>query len=204
MIGPGRVLVFARAPVPGEVKTRLVPALGERGAAALHERLVSAALAAACEAAPGAVELWCAPDCRHPFFAGCAARFGVLLRQQCPGDLGDRMAAAFRQSLAQAGRVLLLGSDLPCIDAACLRGAFDALAKADAVFAPAEDGGYGLVGLAREVPDLFTGISWGSGRVMAETRERLRQSSVVWRETEPVWDVDRPEDLARLAQVRLP
>jgi glycosyltransferase A (GT-A) superfamily protein (DUF2064 family) len=70
----------------------------------------------------------------------------------------------------------------------------------DAVFAPAEDGGYVLIGLARNEPRLFSGISWGSAQVMAQTRECLRACALRWHELETLWDVDRPEDWQRLQQ----
>jgi glycosyltransferase A (GT-A) superfamily protein (DUF2064 family) len=96
--------------------------------------------------------------------------------------------------------VLLIGTDCPALDVAALRAAAAALeAGDDAVLVPAEDGGYVLVGLARPVAALFDRIAWGSDRVMRESRERLRAAGLRWRELAPSWDVDRPEDLARLA-----
>src|SRR2546427_314848 len=89
-----RVMVFARAPTPGEAKTRLIPALGAAGAAALHRRLVMHCLGAATDAQLGPVELWCAPDAGDPFFRECERRFGVSLRSQGQGDLGTRMQGA--------------------------------------------------------------------------------------------------------------
>lgn len=199
-----RIAVFAKAPVPGEVKTRLIPALGADGAARLHRRLVrhalSVARAASTAAGTAPVQLWCAPDATHGFFADCAAEFGASLHAQGPGDLGERMARCFA---TDDGAALLIGSDIPSMDAACLDAAAAALAGQDAVFVPAEDGGYVLVGLraglgtARD--EVFRDIEWGSGRVMQQTRKRLRAAGLGWRELPPLWDLDRPEDLARLA-----
>ena len=95
--------VFAKAPIAGHAKTRLIPALGAEGAAALHARLVGAALRTATSAAAGQVELWCAPHRRHAFFAECARDWGVVLRDQPEGDLGTRMAAFFRAALGPGG-----------------------------------------------------------------------------------------------------
>ena len=196
-----RVMVFARAPTPGEAKTRLIPALGEAGAAALHRRLVMHSLRAATDAQLGPVELWCAPDAGDPFFRERERRFGVSLHSQGEGDLGVRMQGAFDAALARARRAILVGSDIPALSACYLRDADRALRRGDdAVIGPAEDGGYALIGLSRCDPELFRGIPWGGAKVLAETRRRL--AALSWRSSElPVlWDVDRPEDLGRLPQ----
>jgi rSAM/selenodomain-associated transferase 1 len=193
-----RVAVFARAPVAGEVKTRLVPLLGADGAARLHAALVRRALATACEARVGAVELWCAPDERHPFFEVCARQYGATLHRQQGADLGERMQHAFELSLAARRALLLIGSDCPALAPADLLAAAAALASHDAVIAPAEDGGYVLVGLARAMPAIFRDIAWGGPGVMAETRARLDAANARWTAMRTLWDVDRPEDVARL------
>ncbi len=194
------VAVFARAPVPGGAKRRLVPALGPDGAAELQRRMTERAVAAAVGAGVGAVSLWCAPDCRHPSFRELAARHPLRLRRQRGGDIGERMAAAMRDLLARRPFALLTGSDCPALGAAVLRETAQWLADgADAVLVPALDGGYVLVGLRRFEPALFTRIEWGTGRVLAATRRRLRALGMAWRESAPLPDVDRPPDLARLA-----
>lgn len=191
------VAVFAKAPVPGEVKTRLVPLLGAQDAAELHATLVRRALAVACKAAVGPVSLWCTPNTGHPFFAACADEFGVELLEQRGGHLGERMARAFERMLG-AGGALLVGSDCPALGPRDLHVAATSLATHDAVVQPAEDGGYVLVGLARPVPGLFEGVRWGEASVMRETRARLRAAAATWRELPVRWDVDRPEDYRRL------
>jgi len=192
------VIVFARAPVPGATKTRLIPALGADGAAELHRRLVERMLLEAVAADMGPVELCCTPDMNHPFFADCARRFGVLLRTQVGAELGTRMSAAFERALADARTALLVGSDIPSLGAQHLLRARAALQDADAVFVPADDGGYVLIGLSRPQPLLFEGIQWGSGEVMAQSRGRAVEAGLRTAELDPIWDLDRPEDLARL------
>lgn len=190
-----RVIVFAKAPVPGAVKTRLVPALGADGAARLHARLVERALATACAAGLGAVELCCAPDASHSFFAACAARFGVALAAQGGGDLGARM----HRALAAGLPALLVGSDCPAMTPDYLRAGDAALRDdCDLVFGPAADGGYTLVGANRLNPGCFEHVSWGGPEVMATQRLRLRACGLRWTELTPLWDVDRPADLERL------
>ena len=191
-----KIAVFTRAPIPGAAKTRLIPALGAEGAAQLHAALAEHAIRQALDSNTGPVELWCAPDASHPFFAQCAREHGVTLRAQPAGDLGDKMLAAF---VAANGPLLLMGSDCPSITAADLRTCAGELAAgADAVFLPAEDGGYGLVGATRPIPEIFAGVEWGGPRVMAQTREKLEASSLRWCEPRVVWDVDLPEDYERL------
>ena len=189
------IAVFAKAPVPGEVKTRLAPSLGAEGAAHLHERLVERALATALEARMGPVTLWCAPDETHPFFVRCAQTFGVALKRQQGHDLGERMHAAFAASPAP---LVLIGSDCPALEPRDLHAAAAALGTHDAAFAPAEDGGYVLVALTRPDPRVFADVPWGTPAVMARTRERLATAGLRWSELPTLWDVDRPEDYARL------
>jgi rSAM/selenodomain-associated transferase 1 len=194
---PRPVAVFAKAPVPGEVKTRLVPVLGAEAAAELHQSLVRRAVATAKAAGLGPVSLWCTPDTGHPFFAACAAQYGVTLHEQRGGHLGERMERTLGVLLLQ-GPALLIGSDCPALRPEDLRAAAGSLATHDAVLQPAEDGGYVLVGLSREVPGLFEGIRWGGADVMRQTRARLREAGATWREMPTRWDVDRPEDYRRL------
>ena len=195
-----RILVFAKAPTPGQVKTRLIPALGEAGAAQLQRQMIARTLDTVAAAGLGMPELWCAPDSDDPFFAACAKRYDVALQAQGEGDLGTRMRRALERALAAGTPALLIGCDCPVLTQAYLREAASALAGGDeAVFGPAEDGGYVLIGLARcPTPQMFEDIAWGTAMVMQQTRARLAQGKWRWRELTPLWDVDRPEDLARL------
>lgn len=192
-----RIIVFAKAPIPGKVKTRLAAALGDAGAAALHRRLVERTLAAAVAARIGPVELCCSPDAGHGFFADCAAAHGVTLTEQGEGDLGARMARAFDR----AAPAVLVGTDCPALAPGDFAAAAAALRDADAVFAPAEDGGYVLVALAAAAPGVFAGIDWGRSDVMRSTRARIASLGLRLRELPMLWDVDRPADLDRLAAV---
>ncbi len=192
-----RVAVFAKAPVPGAVKTRLAALLGPEGAAALHAQLVRHALAAAVRSGVGAVELHCAPDESHAFFAGCAREFGVALRRQEGADLGERMRHASDDALAAGRASLIIGTDCPALDPGELREAARELARHDAVLKPAEDGGYVLIGFSRRIPGVFEGIDWGGASVAADTRARLARGGAAWKELTTSWDLDRPEDYAR-------
>jgi uncharacterized protein len=192
------LIVFAKAPVAGTVKTRLAAAIGPERASALHRELVERTLATSRAVRADAFELACAPDASHVFFGECAARFGCTLAAQGEGDLGARMARALARHLQTAPFAVLIGADCPVLDVAYLEGAFERLAAGAAVvLGPAEDGGYVLVGARRVVPAMFEAMSWGVPEVLAVTRERLRTAQVAWQELEPRWDVDRAADHTR-------
>ncbi len=198
-----RVIVMAKAPRAGFAKTRLIPALGATGAAALAARFLSEALSQAQAAGLGEVELCGDPHGGHPDFAAALAAahsaHGISaplkLSAQGEGDLGQRMERALLRALDQGKRALLMGTDAPALDAAYLRRAAQALEEADAVFGPAADGGYALVGLRRPVPHLFDRMVWSTSQVMAQTRERLLHSGARWAEMPLLYDVDEPRDL---------
>lgn len=201
------IAILAKAPIAGLCKTRLIPALGADGAAALQGRLLEHAVAVALAADLGPVTLWCAPDTAHPAFAALAegAPPGRLqLEAQPPGDLGARMRACLPaptenpSPLGEGVATLLIGTDCPALTGEHLRAAATALADHDAVLIPAEDGGYVLIGLTQAIPELFADMPWGSAGVAAETRARLARLGLRWRELDTLWDVDRPEDVARL------
>ncbi len=192
------IAVFARAPVAGEAKSRLIPSLGAERAAELQHRLLRRSLCTALSAKLGPVSLWCAPHCMHPAFIACAEQFDVPLFAQRGADLGARMFDAFSE-LCERGSTILIGTDCPALTAFDMRAAAEGLMQGqDAAFIPAEDGGYVLVGLGRPIASLFDSMPWGSDQVMAETRLRLRRARARWLELPASWDVDRPEDYDRL------
>jgi rSAM/selenodomain-associated transferase 1 len=193
---PVAIAVLARAPVPGFAKTRLIPVLGPKRAAALQARLTERAVATATAAATGPVTLWTTPDESHPVFQALAADFGVTLARQGDGDLGARMLTAMA---AASGPCLVIGADCPALTAEHLRDAAQCLrGGTDAVVIPVVDGGYTLIGTRRPQPALFAGIAWSTATVMDATRARLREAHLTWREPVTLWDIDRPEDLDRL------
>jgi hypothetical protein len=193
---PVAIAILAKAPLPGLAKTRLAPALGADGAAALQARLIERAVETARLADVGPVTLWAAPDQDHPAFQTLAALFGVTLARQPDGDLGVRMLAALT---ATQGAAIVIGTDCPALQPAHLRAAAEALAGGvDAVVVPVEDGGYALIGTREPQPALFADMPWSTAGVMAETRRRLTRLSLTWREPARLWDVDLPEDVERL------
>lgn len=193
-----QIAIMAKAPIPGLAKTRLIPVLGASGAARLQRSLTRMTVACALDAQLGAVTIWCAPDSRHRFFGALKHTTGVNLLVQSSGDLGDRMHTAFRLH-CDRGPVLVVGTDCPVLRPEHLREAARALvAGDDAVFHPAEDGGYALVGLRAPQPALFANMAWSTSSVMSDTRARAHAQGLRVREFETLWDVDLPEQLERL------
>jgi rSAM/selenodomain-associated transferase 1 len=196
---PIPVLVFARVPRAGAVKRRLIPVLGAASAARLYERMLEAAVRAALCAGIGPVMLWHTPDTAHPALQRLRDEYGVSLHGQGRGDLGTRMHRAFRLVLGSHPGALLMGSDCPSLRPGDLRRGARALDQGyEVVLGPAADGGYYLIGLARPMPALFHEVPWGSGKVLAITRQRLHAAGSCWRELAVRRDIDRPEDLAGL------
>ncbi len=198
MFPDARILVFCKAPVPGQVKTRLIATLGAQAAAELHACLAQRTLLMAADAAVAPVELWCHPV-GDPFFEAMGKLFGIPLYEQAGADLGERMMHAIEHALSRSQFALIIGTDCPALRAEHLIDAMGALAAGqDGVIGPAQDGGYVLIGLARPQRSLFTEMPWGTDAVLDETRTRLRAAGLRWCELPALWDVDRPADLARL------
>ena len=197
------VLVFARAPLPGRAKTRLAAKLGAWRAARLQALLTERTLRTAIASRCGAVELHCTPRTGHAFFERERRRLGITLKQQSGHDLGERMHHALIAALHKHRYAILVGVDAPDLRASDLRRALRLLrAGCDMVFAPAEDGGYALVGCRRAPRPVFEHVDWGGNEVWRQTVQRLERLRMRWRALRTVWDIDRPADLERLARQR--
>jgi len=194
-----RILVFSRSPRPGHTKTRLIPALGPEGAAALHARLIDRTMEVAVKAGCGDVQLWCADNPDDPFMQGRARRFQVTLRQQQGADLGARMFHALTDARQAGHHAMLVGTDCPALAPEHLQQACDWLADGtDLVLGPAEDGGYVLIGAGRLEEGLFTDMPWGTNEVLEETLSRANALGMRVETLPPLPDLDRPEDLEHL------
>jgi hypothetical protein len=191
------IAVFARAPVPGQAKTRLIPRLGPHGAALLQRQLIEGALARAGAFPRARVTLWTTGTNDDTALRAAAHAAGAAVRTQRGEDLGGRMAHAFCDTLDGSRPMLLIGTDCPAQTVDDLRDALAALKDADAVVQPAEDGGYVLIGMNTARPELFARIEWGSNRVLAATRSRAAEHGIRLAELPTCWDLDRSEDLDR-------
>ncbi len=194
-----RLVIFAKAPQPGAVKTRLIPALGADGAAALAGAMLDHTLQQALAAGLDAVELCMSPAPADPAWHGVAWPAGVACTAQGDGDLGERMDRAMRRALAlPTGPVLLIGTDCPALSSAHLREAAQQLAQHDAVLLPVADGGYVLIGLRAPCPAIFRYMAWSTSTVATETLQRLAALGLrVWRGP-ALHDIDNAADLVHL------
>ena len=199
---PRRLIVFAKLPQVGRVKTRLAATIGSDRALSVYRRLLAATLRLArrstverrewrFDAAPGVL-----PASNAALLRRLSRRGWIIVPQQ-GRDLGERMAQAIESGLSDGDRVVLIGADCPVFEAADIRAAFDALTQTDAVFAPAEDGGYVLVGLSRPLPALFEAMPWGSDQVMSSSLARLESAGASVALLRRMWDVDVAADLER-------
>jgi rSAM/selenodomain-associated transferase 2/rSAM/selenodomain-associated transferase 1 len=192
-----KLILFARYPTPGRAKTRLIPALGAEGAAALHRRLVLRTLRTATKARralPADLEVRFEGGTEQAMshWLGDGARF----LPQGAGDLGERMAGAFDESFhTGSAATVIIGSDCPGLSPDLIAAAFARLTESPVVLGPAKDGGYYLIGLSRSMPELFRGIPWGTDRVLAESLAVLQRRSCKPALLDTLEDIDRPEDL---------
>ena len=212
------LIIMARYPTLGKVKTRLAREIGKPAALRVYRQLLDHHLHEF-QCAPFDVE-WRYTPARAPFHRvvvaavpsggekgrkppGTAATTPAV-KPQPTGNLGGRMQRIFEESFAAGySRVVMIGTDAPRMNRPTVRRAFDLLESNPAVFQPTADGGYALVGLSTML-DVFTGITWSTDRVMTETRERLRDFGIAFAELPPTFDVDTAADLGRLTATRAP
>ena len=191
---PLRIVIFAKAPLAGMCKTRLIPALGADGAAMLARQLLDHALAQAMSAGIGTVELCMTPD-NDEFWQSVALPASIVRSAQGDGDLGQRLARASQGVIERGEAVLLIGTDCPALDAACLRHIASALMEVDAVMVPAADGGYAALGLNHFHQAVFSNIAWSTDSVAFETLCRFGGLGWSVQQLPMLHDVDEPIDL---------
>ncbi|WP_455198845.1 TIGR04282 family arsenosugar biosynthesis glycosyltransferase [Kaarinaea lacus] len=197
-------MIFCKAPEPGKVMTRLAEALndleldGYRIAARIHGFLARERLRHATSDDLAPVELWCAPDRNHSFFKECEKDYPVVLKEQIQGNLGERMLHAFDDALSAGFSAILIGTDCPSLDVSVMSQALNYLDEDNcSVIGPAEDGGYILIGLTTRQTAIFRDMEWSNSQVCEKTLLRIQG---VVKQLPELWDVDRLEDLYRLAE----
>jgi uncharacterized protein len=196
------IMVFCKAPIPGQVKTRLIPPLTLEETARLHCELTEKTLQTATEDRLCDVGVWCSPAIDHPFFRDLSDSYSVELHLQQGADLGARMHHAFCQALAHFDNAIIIGCDCPSLTSADLELAISQLKQGKhCVLAPAEDGGYVLIGLKQPQPALFENMPWGTERVLELTRARLQSLNIGYKELDTQWDLDTIDDLKRYRQL---
>jgi len=193
-----RIVIMAKAPIPGFAKTRLSLMLGAHGAAQLAARMLKHTVEAALSADVGPVEICASPGPDHEAWSDMALSKRILWSEQCDGDLGARMACVVERAENRKEPVILVGTDCPGLDAIRFQKASTALSAHDAVIVPVVDGGYALLGLNRFHPSLFEHIDWSTERVFSQTLSRLRALDWSVRRLPMMRDVDTPMDLQYL------
>lgn len=197
------ILIFAKAPVVGQVNTRLVPHVSAEQAAYLHEefthdRLQMCTVTQLCD-----VQLWCSPDTGHQFFADCKRQYGIQLHTQHGNNLGERMSNAMKRVLGQYNKVIIIGTDAPALSIDMIDAAINELDQRDVVLIPAEDGGYVLLGTSIYHDELLAEVPWGKKHVLATTVSNIDRLNLDYSLLGQCWDVDRPEDLERYLALKM-
>lgn len=199
-----RLIIFTRYPEEGATKTRLIPILGAKGAATLHRQMTEYTLSKVRElqnSYPLSIEVC--------FTGGSLSLMqhwlgsDIIYQAQGKGDLGSRMArsltVAFQDSI---DRVVIIGTDCPSLNAQLLQQAFYQLHSHNLVIGPAIDGGYYLIGLHYLIPELFSGVNWGTDEVLQNTVDIAKKLELSIAYLPQLADIDRPEDLSIWEQIR--
>jgi uncharacterized protein len=194
-----RIVVFAREPLLGKVKSRLAIEIGAQEALAVYRAMLARLGQLLTQAQIASWDLWVTSNCSHKDFLSICNKTNIYI--QNGQDLGARMDDAIQQTLRQENveSVVLIGTDCPALTERYLDQALLTLdSGTDVVLGPAEDGGYVLVGMRRPITALFEDIPWGTDQVMSRTLEALKANELSYELLDTLWDVDRPEDLVRL------
>lgn len=201
---PLRIVIFAKAPLAGWAKTRLIPALGAHGAACLAQKMLRHVVAEALAADLGEVELCVTPSHETPQWQPfLEPSWRVDWQTQGEGMLGDRLARATQRNVEAGCSVLLIGTDCPMLTTEYLREAARQLQKSQAVIIPSTDGGYVLLGLQQYHPSIFHNIAWSTNTVAFETRCRIDLLGWSVVQLPSLRDIDEPKDLPYLPEAWL-
>lgn len=200
-----RILVFAKAPILGQVKTRLEPHLNQAQCLQLHRAMTTRVVETVAASNLASWRLWVSSDASNEYFLSLCNKKKIYL--QSGSDLGEKMAFAIQQTLAEEGvsKVIILGADCPGYSQAYLERALTQLdGSHDVVLGPAEDGGYVLIGAKQANSQMFDEIQWGTSDVLSQTVAQLEAIGLAYSMLETLWDVDRQEDLLRLELLNPP
>ena len=194
-----KIIVFCKQSIPGSTKTRLAAEIGHEEAARVSGELARRCIRQCVNVGRASVEVWQTPEIDDAFaLPGVAS-----IARQCMGDLGRRMQDALERSLVESSTVVLVGTDCPGITTDYLEHAFDRLRHHEVVIGPAEDGGFGLIGMNQNPGGLFRDMTWSTSDVYEEISVRLNAKPLRWCRLPLLWDVDRPPDLYRYRSIYL-
>ncbi len=192
-----QLIVFVKAPVAGQCKTRLIPLLGQHEASEFYKTLVEQCIEKIQDINNIDVVIYATPDTRHPFIQALGKRLTGTVKTQQGNNLGERMHTAMHESLQHYSQVVLIGTDCPVISQQYIELAFESLKFNDVVFGPAEDGGYVLIGARKVQPALFQNINWGTDKVLEQNLHNCRTCAYNTQLLETLWDIDTPNDFLR-------
>lgn len=192
-----RISVFTKPPVPGKCKTRLIPHLGEEGAAHLQEKLIKKIINDLYEFQLCPFDVWQSEPTEY--FSCLVSNFNsdIKIHTQAGFDLGARMSNAIKDNLKISKKLIIIGSDCIEYSKAYLTSAIESLDNYDVVVGPAYDGGYVLIGATVHYPKIFQDISWGTETVLADTVSKLRLNYISFTQLKTLNDIDTPEDLKK-------
>lgn len=193
------LIIFSKAPISGQVKTRLIPDIGQNKATQLHQYMLEQTVVMASKLKDTSCELHCSPNTEHVFFKHLSEKYNIKLLPQHGVQLGDKMAYAMKNALKESSHCVIIGTDCPFIDDAYIEQAFDALTHSDVVLGPANDGGYVLIGSTIFNTELFSDVSWSTPEVLPQTIKNLNLLQLKYHKLNALTDVDTIEDLEHLS-----
>ena len=194
-----KLIIFSKAPIPGQVKTRLIPALGEIKATQLHKYMLTQTVEMSTHLKDIDCELHCAPNTEHDFFRQLTTQYGIRRQPQHGSHLGEKMAYAMNTALQTHSQCIIIGTDCPHIDTQYIQQGFDQLLDSDVVLGPATDGGYVLIGSKAFDYQLFNDIDWSTSKVLQQTLKNINHLQWKYHKLDTLSDVDTHDDLAHLS-----
>lgn len=194
------ICIFTKPPIPGKCKTRLIPHLGEEGAAHLQEELICKIIDDLNDYKLCSFEIWQSESSDYFTNLVLNNNFDINIKTQFGADLGERMSNTFSASLKRNKKVIIIGSDCVEYSKQYLTSALQSLDKDNAVIGPAYDGGYVLIGSTDYYPEIFKDISWGERCVLSQTLEKLSQLDITFSQLKVLNDIDTAADLKKASE----
>jgi uncharacterized protein len=194
-----KLIIFTKAPIAGQVKTRLIPSIGVDKATKLHKYMLEQTVNKASRLNDINCELHCAPNTDHHFFATLSEKYNIKLVVQQGADLGEKMANAMNVTLETCSQCVIIGTDCPMMSESYLHQAFEQLVDSDIVLGPAEDGGYVLIGSKIFDAQLFANVNWSTPEVLKQTLKNINHLQLKYHKLDTLSDVDTDKDLDHLS-----
>ena len=192
-----QLLIFAKSPIAGKCKTRLIPFLSAEQACDVYKELITHCLNNLKSLNNIDINIYCHPDTTHPFLQNLSQTYTATLVKQQGDNLGQRMFNAIKTSLKTYDKCVLIGTDCPTLDSTYINNAFTQLNSANLVLGPAEDGGYGLIGANKIEASLFENIIWGTASVLKQSLKNIKMAKYTHHLLPSCWDIDTPDDFKR-------